>query len=84
MDMERRQSDFETRLKVELVAKAMEDLSHHLKSHMEHEEDERSEMNKRLEKLEGKLTKVAGMCIFILGTIGGTETVKIMLGAGGL
>lgn len=80
--MERRQSDFETRLKVELVAKAMEDLSNSLKEHMEHEEDERSEMNKRLGKLESKLTKIAAMCIFILGSIGGSEALKLVVGFG--
>ncbi len=81
-DVERRQSDFETRLKIELLARSMDELSTSLKSHMEHEEEERSEMNTRLSKVEDKLTKVAAMCIFILGSIGGSEALKLVTGFG--
>lgn len=81
-DIERRQSDFETRLKIELLAKSMDDLSSSLRAHMEHEEEERSEMNTRLGTLESKLTKVAAMCIFILGSIGGSEALKLVTGFG--
>lgn len=85
MDLERRQSDLDTKVEVKLLSNKVQALVRQLVNHMKHEEEERHDLLKQLNALEGRfekienwITKIGAMCLFILGGVGVPEALKIV------